>query len=154
MRDWRSATSTILGSAEVDIADPRLRRLFSAALSRIPSSWATIETVQSVRLRSRGSRPGLVGLTTWSDESGRQSGGLVPERLAGTQKITFYTGLLTRISEEAIIGVMAHEVAHAWLNEHDHPEESKKREVEADELARRWGFGDELEALARETDPY
>ena len=39
-----------------------------------------------------------------------------------------------------------------WLNEHVEPEESRTREVEADDLARRWGFGPELDALSREAD--
>ena len=48
--------------------------------------------------------------------------------------------------------VIAHELAHAWLNEHDRPESSPKREAEADELARLWGFGPELEALEKEAE--
>jgi len=43
--------------------------------------------------------------------------------------------------------VIAHGLSHAWLNEHLHPDESGKREREADDLARVWGFGSELDAL-------
>lgn len=68
------------------------------------------------------------------------------------QTITFYSHLLDALSERAAVGVIAHELAHAWLNEHERPEESRKRELEADNLARRWGFGPELDALDREAE--
>ncbi len=51
------------------------------------------------------------------------------------------------------MGVIAHELAHAWLNEHSYPEDSTKREREADELARSWGYGEYLDALAAESEP-
>lgn len=68
------------------------------------------------------------------------------------QTITFYSFLLDALSDEAAVGVMVHELAHAWLNEHVRPEESRAREREADALARDWGFGPELEALDREAE--
>lgn len=71
----------------------------------------------------------------------------------GVQSITFYTDLLEQLSEKASVGVIAHELAHAWLNEHVSPEESQVREREADELARSWGFGKNLDALDLETEP-
>jgi Zn-dependent peptidase ImmA (M78 family) len=54
---------------------------------------------------------------------------------------------IDNIPDEAVIGVMAHELAHAWLNEHQLPEHSEKREAEANELATEWGFGNELALL-------
>lgn len=68
------------------------------------------------------------------------------------QTITFYSYLLSALSDPAAVAVMAHELAHAWLNEHEKPEESRQREREADALAREWGFGPELEALDREAE--
>ena len=68
------------------------------------------------------------------------------------QRITFYSDLLDALSEKAAEGVVAHELAHAWLNEHVRPEESPERETEADRLAREWGFGPELDALDREAE--
>lgn len=69
---------------------------------------------------------------------------------APTQTISFYSGLLGELSDQAATGVIAHELAHAWLNEHTGPDESKAREREADLLARRWGFGADLDALDAE----
>jgi hypothetical protein len=66
------------------------------------------------------------------------------------QTITFYSELLDALSDPAATAVIAHELAHAWLNEHVRPEESGQREREADALARDWGFGPELRALDRE----
>ena len=67
--------------------------------------------------------------------------------------ITFYSDLLNRLSDDAVIGVMAHELAHAWLNEHIGPEASKQREEDADYLAEMWGFDQQLSALSNETEP-
>lgn len=69
------------------------------------------------------------------------------------QTITFYTDLLYRLSDDAKAAVIAHELAHAWLNEHERPEQSKRREKQADDLAREWGFGEELAQLDKETEP-
>ena len=68
------------------------------------------------------------------------------------QTITFYSSLLNALSDPAATGVIAHELAHAWLNEHVRPEESRTREREADDLAREWGFGPELDALDAEAE--
>ena len=71
----------------------------------------------------------------------------------GEQTITYNTELLRQLSKDAAVGVIVHELAHAWLNEHLYPEDSQERESAADGLARRWGFGVELDALDRETEP-
>jgi Zn-dependent protease with chaperone function len=68
------------------------------------------------------------------------------------QTITFYSELLDALSDRAAEAVIAHELAHAWLNEHVRPEESSEREVEADRLAREWGFGSEMDSLDREAE--
>ena len=68
------------------------------------------------------------------------------------QTITFYSSLFDALSDRAALAVIAHELAHAWLNEHVRPEESRSREHEADDLARQWGFGAELDALDREAE--
>jgi len=88
-----------------------------------------------------------VGLTRWGEPPHGKAGE------EGVQSITFYVDLLSQLSETASVGVIAHELAHAWLNEHVSPEESQVREREADALARRWGFGRELDALDDETEP-
>lgn len=145
--------STFLGEADLSVHDRRFLRLFKSAVSRIPPETPPLRSLQGVDLKRRGKLPGLVGLTRWgvlSYGTGSRGAG----RMAGTgrQTITFYTVLLSQLSEAGAIGVIAHELAHAWLNEHVSPEESEVRELDADRLARRWGFGSELDALDLETE--
>jgi len=93
----------------------------------------------------------LVGLTTYSMREYRRG----RDQTSSTFRhmITFYSDLLNRLSDDAVIGVMAHELAHAWLNEHIGPEASKQREEDADYLAEMWGFDQQLSALSNETEP-
>jgi len=123
--------------------DPRFRRLFDEANARPPSVAPRITTVRSVMLSNRPTKT-TVGLTRYSRV--RYFWVLSRPR----QTITFYSSLLDALSDSAATAVIAHELAHAWLNEHVRPEESKEREREADDLARDWGFGPELDALDRE----
>jgi hypothetical protein len=102
-------------------------------------------------MRKRGTLPGVVGLTKFTVNGyASQRGSAEP---SGLHTITFYTGLMSRLSDDSIVAVMAHELAHAWLNEHIGPEASKQREDDADILAEMWGFAPELAALAAETEP-
>jgi len=123
--------------------DQRFRRLFIEANVRPPGSVPRITTVRSVSLSRRPTKT-TVGLTRYS----RVKYFLVFSR--PRQTITFYSALLGALSDPAATAVIAHELAHAWLNEHVRPEESMRREGEADSLARDWGFGPELDALDRE----
>lgn len=131
------STLRFLDNAKIDQKDERFDRLLSSVLSRIPAEASAVTSVSRVSLRRVGRLPGLVGLTRWS---------------AGKQTITFYSSLLDALSDEAYSAIVAHELAHAWLNEHVKPEESAAREREADELAGRWGFGVELSELAKEAE--
>ena len=72
---------------------------------------------------------------------------------SGAHTITFYTNLMDKLTDRAVVAVMAHELAHAWLNEHLRPEASEAREDDADLLADMWGFEVELAALAEQTEP-
>ena len=121
----------------------RFRRLFEVANARPPSVVPRITTVRSVTLSRRATKT-TVGLTRYSRV--RYFWVLSRPR----QTITFYASLLDALSDPAATAVVAHELAHAWLNEHVRPEESGEREHEADVLAREWGFGPELEALDQE----
>ncbi|HXW94129.1 MAG TPA: SprT-like domain-containing protein [Nitrososphaerales archaeon] len=123
--------------------DARFRRLFSEANRRPPPVVPQITTVRSITLSKRPTKT-TVGLTRYS----RVRYFLVLSR--PRQTITFYSSLLGALSDPAATAVIAHELAHAWLNEHIRPEESRKREREADRLARDWGFGPELRALDQE----
>jgi hypothetical protein len=142
---------SILANGRLRVENPRYRTLFLDCLARVPQSGHRIHLRTEVRTRKRGSLPGVVGLTTYV------VGGYAPRDVAreepGAHTITFYTQLLDMLSDEAVTAVMAHELAHAWLNEHLRPEASKRREEDADMLAEMWGFGEELSALASETDP-
>ena len=123
--------------------DLRFRRLFGEANTRPPSVVPRITTVRSVTLSRRPTKT-TVGLTRYSHV--RYFWVLSRPR----QTITFYASLLDALSDPAAMAVIAHELAHAWLNEHVRPEESREREREADVLARDWGFGSELAALDQE----
>lgn len=95
---------------------------------------------------------GLVGLTTYccvEPEEGIKGGR--EQTKPGKQRITFYSDLLGQLSDAAAMGVITHELAHAWLNEQVGAEASSKREKEADKLARKWGYGRYLDALKAET---
>jgi predicted metalloprotease with PDZ domain len=92
-----------------------------------------------------------VGLTTFCVEGYAPNG--VAKEESGAHTITFYTDLMDKLTDRAVVAVMAHELAHAWLNEHLRPEASKTREDDADMLAEMWGFESELAALAEQAEP-
>jgi hypothetical protein len=141
-----------LPQVDLDLSDSKYLNLLLHALSRIPPGTPPIRSLTKVRLRKRGSLEGLVGLTRFMMADYKVRGEADVESL-GRHIVTFYTGLLSRLSDPSVVAIIAHELAHAWLNEHVRPEESRKREREADILAEMWGFGEELAALASETEP-
>lgn len=140
----------VLPRAELDAGDPKLLRVLETAFSKLPANVEPIRSVTKVQMKKRGEMVGLVGLTRYCcvRPGGEQNPDGPP-----SQTITFYSDLFDEISDRSAVGVMAHELAHAWLNEHASPDESQKREKEADELARRWGYGRYLDALSAETEP-
>ena len=142
MTSNREKGRIIAGSVRIDSDDERFLRLLTAAFARPPASAAKIMRVSTIRLSHEKTKT-TVGLTRYSPGGGWFHGGI-------RQTITFYSDLFSQLSDDAALGVIGHELAHAWLNEHVSPEESKKREEEADALAREWGFGKELDALDRE----
>jgi len=143
---------TFLPEADLEVGDSKYLNLLIHALSRIPPGTPPIRSLTKVRLRRRGSLEGLVGLTRFLFTDYKVEGEEDIEGL-GRHVVTFYTGLLSRLSDPSVVAIIAHELAHAWLNEHVKPEESRRRERQADMLAEKWGFGAELEALANETEP-
>ncbi len=124
--------------------DKRFGRLLREAATRPPLGLPPITTIRLVALSNRRTKT-TVGLTKYSRV---RFFFLSHPR----QTITFYSSLMNALSAPAATAVIAHELAHAWLNEHVRPEESRRREEEADSLAREWGFGDELDALDREAE--
>jgi Zn-dependent protease with chaperone function len=142
----------VLGRAEYRGESRRLIALIREALSSFPSEVPPLRSVVEIRMRKKAIH-GTVGLTTYrSTESGSVGGRRTADH--GTQTITLYSELLDQLSDEAAIGVIVHELAHAWLNEHVSPLSSRRREAEADEVARAWGYGRYLDALDAETDPF
>jgi len=142
---------SFLPRADFVLPDPRYMSLLLGTVSMIPKNGRPIESITSIRLRKKGCLPGLVGLTTYSMREYRKERTRVPPTCRHV--ITFYSNLLSRLSDDAVMGVMAHELAHAWLNEHVGPEASKQREEDADCLAEMWGFDQQLSALSNETEP-
>jgi hypothetical protein len=133
------------GRIELRAKDPRFLRIFRDLVRRPPKTVPKITSVRSVILSNHPTKT-TVGLTRYSDHK------FLMVLSRPRQTITFYSDLLDALSDKAAEAVIAHELAHAWLNEHARPEESTKREAEADRLAREWGFGPELEALDNEAE--
>ena len=125
--------------------DRRFKSLFRDVVLRPPATVSRITTVKSVVLSNHPTTV-TVGLTRYS----MVKYDLVLSR--PEQTITFYSDLMNALSEKAKEAVIAHELAHAWLNEHVRPEQSKEREIEADKIAREWGFGPELDFLDSEAE--
>ena len=142
---------SFLVNGRVNVTRPRYKVLLHECLGRIPKSGHPVRLLTEIRLRRRGSLPGVVGLTTFCVNGYAPNG--VAREDSGAHTITFYTGLMDQLSDRAVVAVMAHELAHAWLNEHLRPEASKAREDDADMLAEMWGFELELKALEAETEP-
>ncbi len=141
----------VLPHARLRSVSPRLEVLLKLVFAIFPQGVEPLKSVTALQMGRRGEMKGLVGLTRYCcirTEDNQVSGDRGPD-----QTITFYSDLFDEISDRSAIGVVAHELAHAWLNEHIHPDASKKRESEADNLAREWGYGEYLAALASETDP-
>jgi hypothetical protein len=120
-------------------------------LSSFPSEVTPLRSVVEIRMRKKVTQ-GTVGLTTYRIGSRPRRGAKKADN--PTQVITFYSELFDQLSDEAAVGVIVHELAHAWLNEHVSPRSSKRREREADELARVWGYGRYLDALDAEAAPF
>ena len=146
-----SKSSCFLSNGRVHVHNPRYLALLHECLDRIPISGMPVSLRTEIRLRKRGELPGVVGLTTFSVNGYAPNG--VAEEESGSHTITFYTNLMDQLTDRAVMAVMAHELAHAWLNEHLRPEASKIREDDADMLAEMWGFERELTALSEETEP-
>lgn len=138
-------TGILEGKVSFRVNDKRIRKILGDALRRPPGNVPRITSVRSVVLSRHPTRT-TVGLTRYS----RVRHIIVFSK--PRQTITLYVDLLDGLSDRAAEGVIAHELAHAWLNEHVKPEESSKREVEADRLAKQWGFSPELAALDREAE--
>ncbi len=140
-------------ATRIHVSNRAVRHALNETLSRLPASATNIPTLASITAKGTSKTGTLAGLTrrityerraflgpsSWNEE-------------VVVQRIELYVDILLQLSERARVAVVAHELAHAWLNDNVRPEESRRREAESDELARKWGFGGELDALADETE--
>jgi len=115
-------------------ASKRMKMLLKYVMLRNKNA-KKIQTLSKIVFLER-SRDGIVGLTEY-------------DTLRQKQSIKFYKSILSKMPDEAVVGVIAHEFAHAWLNEKAYPSTSKRREAEANKIASRWGFRKEIRALQK-----
>jgi hypothetical protein len=143
----------LASEVEVDIKEASIDDALSEVLSRLPAQafdLPTLRSISSKKTAKEGSYAGLTRRITY-EKTIRLPGRAARSGEAVVQKIEFYRDIMEQLTPAARVAVVAHEFAHAWLNDHVGPEESKKREEESDSLAREWGFGKELDELADET---
>ncbi|MDA4124330.1 MAG: M48 family metalloprotease [Thaumarchaeota archaeon] len=145
MPETRVFQGVLSGEVTFRAKDRRFARLFRDAVRRPPKSVPKISTLREVALSNHPTKT-TVGLTRYSKVR------FLLLFARPKQTITFYSDLLDALSDKAAEAVIAHELAHAWLNEHVAPEESPAREKEADRLARSWGFSAEMDALDGEAE--
>jgi len=140
---------------EIDfkIHDERIKNLILQTVDNIPPEALEIPSLGSILLSDVSPTETLAGLTTHSsyEVTFRNDKGNEWDETRTRQKITFYRDILNNLSDLSVKAIIAHEIAHAWLNEHVIPESSQQRENDSDDLARKWGFTRELFALENET---
>jgi hypothetical protein len=111
-------------------------RLFADAYTRFsPNGFKTLKAVvfsleDNPPKEDNKKFEGMVGVTSAKYVKG-DDGGVRLE-----QTITIYSKRLQGLTEQAVIGIIAHELAHVELNERYGPEFSKERESAADNLVR------------------
>ncbi|MFQ6010612.1 MAG: hypothetical protein ACE5KG_00355 [Nitrososphaerales archaeon] len=139
---------------DLRIYDERIRDLVLQTVEGMPPDALDISSLRSIRLYEVSPTDTLAALTRHNsyDVTVRDSKGTEWDETRTRQEITFYRDILNNLSDLSVKAIVAHEIAHAWLNEHRKPEASPQRERESDELARKWGFAKELLALENETD--
>ncbi|MDE1854793.1 MAG: hypothetical protein KGH57_00525 [Candidatus Micrarchaeota archaeon] len=141
-------SNLFFGHVEVHLKDNRSYSLIAETLARIPNGFE-LGSLRRIEFNDRHVVKTAAMIRVYrADIENEKADGI--ER--GIQRLRLYPDLLFQLSDKAAIGVIVHEIAHAWLTENSGPEESQKREREADDLARKWGFGQELDALYQEAE--
>ncbi len=148
------SSQEFLRGIDFKIHDNRIKNLILQTLDNMPPDGLDISSLESIRLLDLSPTETLAALTTHSsfDVTIRNDEGNEWDEIRSRQKITFYRDILNNLSDLAVKAIIAHEIAHAWLNEHVKPESSQQREKDSDDLARKWGFNEELLELENETD--
>lgn len=148
------SSQEFLRGIDFKIHDNRIKNLILQTLDNMPPEGLDISSLESIQLSDLSPTETLAALTTHSsfDVTIRNDEGNEWDEIRSRQKITFYLDILNNLSDLAVKAIIAHEIAHAWLNEHVKPESSQQREKDSDDLARKWGFNEELLELENETD--
>jgi hypothetical protein len=147
-------TEVPLDGVRLGIRGAAIRLAVDEALARLPPEASRIPTLRSISSRKTSESGSLAGLTRRITYERTVRFGFGKSRTDEevVQKIELYMDLMRQLSERARVAVVAHELAHAWLNDNVAPDDSAAREEECDALAEKWGFGVELRALADEVE--
>gem|GEM_PF-1361447 len=141
-----------LSRVRLDVRGAAIRMAVDEALARLPIEALDIPTLRSITSKKASEGGSLAGLTRRiTYERTIRLGAAKTKDDVVVQRIELYRDIMLQLSERSRVAVVAHELAHAWLNDNVGPEDSNRREEESDALTRKWGFGKELEALEDET---
>jgi hypothetical protein len=144
----------LLSGVRLDVRGTAIRVAVDEALAKLPPEASGIPTLRSITSKKTSEGGSLAGLTRriTYERTIRLGPAKTEEYEIVVQRIELYRDIMLQLSERSRVAVVAHELAHAWLNDNVGPEDSAMREEECDAQAEKWGFGDELKALADETD--
>ncbi len=148
------SSQDFLKGIDFNIHDERIKNLILQTVDNMPPDALEISSLGSIQLSDLSPTETLAALTTHSsyDVTIMNDEGNEWDETRTRQKITLYRDILNNLSDLSVKAIIAHEIAHAWLNEHVNPESSEQRENDSDDLARKWGFTRELLTLENETD--
>jgi Zn-dependent protease with chaperone function len=150
-----SAARRFWARVKLEVPEGRIRQLLQQVIRQMPAAGLEMPSLQRIVLVPHSPTPTLAAYTHYvrQEEVISTRGNHGRRRRVETQAIYLYEDLLGRLSEAGVKAVLVHELAHAWLNQHVQPEDSAEREAASDELARAWGFGNEIAVLEHETLP-
>jgi hypothetical protein len=115
---------------------------------RLPEGVWPIHSLSGIRVNPRIKDDNTAAMTYYNTGGDRFR--LSKEAIHLKQRITFYSHYLDRLPDKAVVAIMAHEISHAWLNDHIGPEQSDRREKQVDRLVLKWGFRPEVDNLNQE----
>ena len=114
----------------LDIPDPEVRDLFNTVIDRIPGEY-------SPSFPSFAVAPGFSKMGAHVDTP--------------SQTLIIDAEKLDQQSQQVALGTIAHELAHVFLGRALEPR--LEEEYEADDLARQWGFAEEVDERRRLVGP-
>ncbi|MFQ6050060.1 MAG: M48 family metalloprotease [Candidatus Hydrothermarchaeota archaeon] len=135
-------------SIKISIQDERIKDLFIRTLNRIPrqSLKEIKELLKGIRIEEEENIK-ATGLTLYTYGAG----------IERSCEIIFYRGFLSRLSDKAVMGVIAHELAHVSFFYHhgDSLENAKMSDKEKEKMVNEtardfWGFIEEIDKMKEE----